>query len=189
MFRPLLRLLPRAPHAFLPSVSQRGCARSFSGLGGERFDILANRANVTIDGYVPSEGFIVTDPNNNGASVDCLSSIITTPSNVFLWRGPDSAISDFDPTARKYAYDFYKPLLTILKTQPPSPDHITLLLVGVSGQRLLKTPTGHIPQEVLDEIKDVAPDTPVEIMETTNAVATFNVLVGEGRNVMAALLV
>ena len=53
----------------------------------------------------------------------------------------------------------------------------------------MQSPTGEVPASVVEEIRRVAPDTSLEVMATKAAVATHNILVGEGRSVVSALLV
>ena len=50
-------------------------------------------------------------------------------------------------------------------------------------------PKPPLPREVLEKIKEVAPETSVEVMSTKTAVATHNILVAEGRSVLSALLI
>jgi hypothetical protein len=164
-------------------------ARALSGASdlGKGIDLLNSRVNVSINGYVPNTGFMVTDPNI-GEDVDIYGSLIAAQKSVFLWRAKDGALTDFDLSKREYSADFYEPLISYFTLQPPAPEHTQLLIFGVHRQRLGDSITGHIPASVISRLKEVAPDTNVEVMETGVAIATFNILMAEGRSVVAAMI-
>ena len=197
-----LLLSSSAPSSSSYSSSYSSSSRTLEGLG-KGFDLLSNtgtygRAQISIDGYVPNEGFMATDHNQSSAEMDLYGSVIATPNDIFLWRagGNDhthshtsSSVTDYDISSNSYDADFYKPLELILRMQPAPPDNVSLVVIGVPANRMAASSTGHVPTRFLDTVKVNAPETNVEIMEISGAIATFNILVGEGRNVVAALLV
>jgi len=116
------------------------------------------RKKIILDGYTES-GFDVADVHFLG-SVMCLS----------------HTVLNWSPTSLQ---DISVESVSFLKYLTPA---IGVLVIG--------TPRMQLNRDVMDKIREAFRDTEtiVEFMDTTNACATFNILNGEDRKVVAALL-
>ncbi len=164
---------------------------------------------VVLEGYVPDQGFMVTDYNRpkwneNGTfptgsvddpesgkgrgplEMDLLGSIIATNHTVYLWRNEDGRNSAPEDLR------FWDPLKLLMSKQPSYPNNYDLVLIGMTQEERMKGLRGSMPDSVWEEIKKGglcnADETPVEVMEIGLAMAQFNIMTAEDRNVLCALV-
>ena len=190
-------------------------SRRLSLMGKHVEDVLAPSLDgsglkpIILEGYTPGVGFTVSDYNTVrpprpkqflaiepefASPIDkrpllaetlLLGSIICTPHGAFLLRPPTPEVPLTSST-------FWSALCVLLRRSPPSPHNVDLVLLGLpKSLPSCIPPPGRpspLPPSVLAALKRAAGGKPVEVMDIGNAMATFNIMVGEGRNVVVALI-
>ncbi|GMI06181.1 hypothetical protein TrLO_g3515 [Triparma laevis f. longispina] len=188
---------PPTPHPRTQALSSLGkgtdLVPAFSADGGIQ--------RIILQGYTPNEGYVVSDMNrarilpssqdgeeiNVGGveDMEILGSLIATQYSCFLWRPDPTKPAPADLTAEDSS--LWNPLELLITKSPEAPDNIELVILGVERSRMMSARNGGIPDAVLKRLK-YDKNTPIEVMETAKAIATFNILNGEDRNVIAAMI-
>ena len=159
---------------------------------------------IILQGYTPNEGYIVSDmnrarmlPSSNAADpssevsvggvedMEVQGSLIATQYSCFLWRPDPTKPAPADLTSEDSS--LWDPLELLITKSPEPPDNIELVILGVERSRMMAARNGGISDTVLKRLKQ-GTNVPIEVMETAKAIATFNILNGEDRNVIAAMI-